>query len=467
MAPMKGHGVLGLAGLLVGGGMVAMACLGGFAERPVPMTVAMLVAGAGWALACLGVRASEGWGPKQWLWIGVILLVGRGAAWTSTANLSDDLWRYGWEGALVLEGKSPYAAAPDAPSLAAERVRWAEVYARMNNKSVSAAYPPVTQGYAAIWVALSVGLEGPIEVPQERPVAERLEAGLGWAFGLAELAVLWPLWLLLRRRGLAPAGLLVWAWSPLVMWEFWGAAHFDSLGILCLMLALVGLDAVGQRTREALGGVALGLSIGVKYLPLLLLPLTRRRVWPVVIATLVLVFAPVGLLQGGYRGLTAGLSEYGLRWESWNLGYGFVESGLAALFERDSSWTDPRRLGRLAIGLGLGLVVLWQARSRAGLATRAYWVLGAFLMVSPTLHPWYLAWGLALLPLASSATTRAWLFLIAVSPLLYWPIAGWQLRGEWHVPAWTWPVCALPFWGLWCWGVLADRRRVATEPTER
>ena len=60
-------------------------------------------------------------------------------------------------------------------------------------------------------------------------------------FALTDLLVLLPLALLARRSGasrVAPA-LVAWGWSPLVVLEFAGAGHFDSLGILALLAALV------------------------------------------------------------------------------------------------------------------------------------------------------------------------------------------------------------------------------------
>ncbi|MBC8451457.1 MAG: hypothetical protein H8D72_01980, partial [Planctomycetes bacterium] len=50
--------------------------------------------------------------------------------------------------------------------------------------------------------------------------------------------------------------------------------------------------------------------------------------------------------------------------------------------------------------------------------------------------------------LAPRGTARAWFWLAAASPLLYWPLVGWQARGEWLEPAWSWPLLAIPFFLL-------------------
>ena len=39
----------------------------------------------------------------------------------------------------------------------------------------------------------------------------------------------------------------------------------------------------------------------------------------------------------------------------------------------------------------------------------------------------------------------SWTVLLALAPLLWWPVEGWQARGEWIEPDFVWPLLALPF----------------------
>jgi hypothetical protein len=434
---------------------VVMLFAGRFAGARPLVLCAMLMAGAAWLLALF--TASRGAGR-----LAVILPLAvamRLVAIGGDLGLSDDLWRYGWEGGLVLEGKSPYAQAPDAPELAPERERWAVVYERMNNQDISAAYPPVTQYFAAM-VVLATGLE--------HTPAPRIERGLRTAFALVDLAVLLPLLGLLRRRGL-PTGLLVaWAWSPLVVWEFASSAHFDSLGILLLLLAVWALARPREPgpAQSALGDALLALAFMTKYLPLIAAPflLLRRRLGTSLAAILSfavatgLGFASLLLLRGGLNGVFAGLGEYGLRWESWNLVYRWVEPWFDSLGERTESLFDPRRIGRMAIGALAGAFVLWLVIRRTEPVRAIFLVLGAFLILTPTLHPWYATWILPFVALVPLRTTRAWLWLATASPLLYWPLVGWQTRGEWVEPGWSWPAVAVPFFLLLALDFAASRR---------
>ena len=152
-------------------------------------------------------------------------------------------------------------------------------------------------------------------------------------------------------------------------------------------------------------------------------------------------FVPVLLLEGGAAGLGAGLAEYGLRWESSSLVYRFIEP-LFGWLEPDESWSDPRRLGRILVALVWGVLALGEWRRGRDPILAAGSLIGAFLILSPTLHPWYLCW---IVPFLALGSPLAWAWLVAMAPLLYWPLGAWRGGGEWVEPAWLWPVMALPF----------------------
>ena len=56
--------------------------------------------------------------------------------------LSDDIYRYLWDGHVQLAGINPYLYPPDAPELESIRTAW---HARINNPSISTIYPPFAQ----------------------------------------------------------------------------------------------------------------------------------------------------------------------------------------------------------------------------------------------------------------------------------------------------------------------------------
>jgi hypothetical protein len=88
-----------------------------------------------------------------------------------------------------------------------------------------------------------------------------------WTFKtLAALCVLVTTWLVSRRR--AFAAVLV-GWNPVVAVHFSGGGHNDALMVALIAVAL----ALGDRGRTRGAGVAWALTVLVKWVPLLLLPL--------------------------------------------------------------------------------------------------------------------------------------------------------------------------------------------------
>ena len=68
------------------------------------------------------------------------------AAW-GEPMLSDDVYRYVWDGRVQLEGVHPYRYAPVDPALGT--LRDAHVFPRINHPEVPTIYPPLAQSLFA------------------------------------------------------------------------------------------------------------------------------------------------------------------------------------------------------------------------------------------------------------------------------------------------------------------------------
>lgn len=406
---------------------------GELAARPRAHLSILCAAGVLWAVA-LGLSRSTRVSQRGLGTILVLAALARLALLTGDPRTSDDLARYLWEGELVLEGTSPYAFAPDAPELTRARSDRADLHSRLNNPHMSAIYPPLAQ------VVFAAGVR----------ISGASERGLRVLFALADMAVLVPLLALARRRGIELRAAIAWACCPLVLLEFAGAGHLDALAIFFLVWALAAADAGRERTSA----VALALGGLGKLVPLLALPAIlrgARRPWrsfALVALVAALGYVPLALFDGGLRGAFLSLGEYGFRWESFNLLHRFVEDALASAFAYDEGASDPRRLAR-ALGAAVLLgCMLWAWLERLAPPDAAAIAVGAFLVLTPTLHPWYLTW---MVPFIGLGRSGAWIFLIVLAPLLYAPLAGWQREGIWVEPRWLWPALGLPFlvWLAW------------------
>jgi hypothetical protein len=326
-------------------------------------------------------------------------------------DLSEDLYRYAWDGHVAASGVSPYAFAPDAPSLVPLRN---DDWARSAHRDARTVYPPAAQ--ALFRAAAATG---------------RPRLALKAAFAAADLAVV----ALLPGFAGGDFAAALYAAFPLAVFESAGMGHVDSAGIALLLAALLLL----RRARRFTGGIAFALSVMMKYFGgFALLPFLRRGR---------LVFLAAAALAGSAcwlaaaRGGTspaAGLGNFATRWSGNSVVYPAVESAVDALgiaprakaayarwkstrperpwMEKPWGWFYPELITRLilAIALGIGL---------AGIAVgipdpvRATGVsLALFLLLSPVLHPWYVLW---VLPFAALRRSAPFLYLASAVPFGY------------------------------------------------
>lgn len=354
--------------------------------------------------------------------------------------LSDDLYRYRWEGMLQSAGGNPYQAAP-------ADTDWIHLrdntYSRIPVRDYPGGYGPLTM---LVERASYASVRGITEDPF-------LQAKLmKWPSALGDLGILVLLGGWLRSRG-KPAFLAgIYALCPLSVVEFWGMGHNDALAIAALVAAFWAMDA----RREGVAFLCLGVAIAFKWWPALLLPTfigisresPRRLLWAAMgLAVIPLAFLPYwsdiaqnARFMGGFAG--------GWRNNDSLFGITFALSG--GDFETAKWWTLAM-IGAVAVLGG----VLPRRREHAALV-----VLVGTLLLSANCHPWYLLWFVPLLAFVPWPPLLLW---ISLSPLFYEVLIDYQILGEWEGsrPG-RWLVYA-PFFALavayGVWGLLQRRRR--------
>jgi hypothetical protein len=202
-------------------------------------------------------------------------------AMTSLPRLTNDFYRYAWDGRVQAAGISPYRYAPTDDALTQLRTPWLfpptctavtagirHVCTRMNHPVSPTIYPPVAQ---AEFLAVHV-LTRPLGPDGGR---DRTWQALAALLATATTVALLRLLRLLRGRG-DPRQAVLWAWCPTVVIETGGNAHVDVLASLLVVLAM---SAVVAR-HQVRAGVLIGLAVATKLLPVLaLIPMLgpRRR----------------------------------------------------------------------------------------------------------------------------------------------------------------------------------------------
>jgi len=311
--------------------------------------------------------------------------------------LSDDLYRYLWEGRVLAHGMNPWAFPPDHPALTA--LRDPAVWPRVNHPELSAIYPPLSlAGYAFVsTVSYSVG-------------AARL-----WVL-VHEAALMLVLAAALRRTEKSEAWVAAYAWNPLAIVEFAGAGHNDPTSMLWLAVALL----LAER-RPVGSALAFSAAVLTKLAPLLALPFLWRG-WSGRARITCVAVAGGGLLFYGAltRGVSSGLGAYVDRWRNNEL-----------LFDLLARWGGSPAIARLTAVLLVIAAIAWgfsrlmEAEDGARLAIRTG------LLTGPVMHPWYLGWELMFQPYRVS---WPWLLLSLTVLLGYGPFRTPAERASWHAP---------------------------------
>lgn len=331
------------------------------------------------------------------------------------ASLSDDLYRYLWDGRVQAHGINPYLHAPESDELRALRdAGWA----RINHREIPTIYPPLLEGAFLAVTAAGLG-----------------EVGFKTLVCLVDLAVVLALARLLRKSGAGALLAIAYAWNPLVVVEVASSGHADPIGLLLLVLAVVFV----LQGQHACSMVSWAASVLARWLPVAFVPIFARKArWrhlAVALGFTIVGFVPYA---GAGRRLFAGLRAYAENWDHNSIVFPAtrwlleatvpveaLEGAVTRLEEalHDPEWCQalyravwPASLARLLLaGVFAAAVTVIAFRVRE--TPRAlFWAAGWMLVLTPTLHPWYLLW---ILPFAALEVSWPWILMTGLAPLSY------------------------------------------------
>jgi Glycosyltransferase family 87 len=366
-----------------------------------------VVAFAFFGLALLRVRRYAAL-PHAWMLVLGVAVAARVPLILSPAVLSDDIYRYVWEGRVITRGGNPYTQSPDDPALAP--LRDGIVYPKVNHRELATIYPPLAEaGFALV-----------------ARVSPTVAAFKVWIL-LHEVALILVLMRLLRASGLNAVPVIAYAWNPLAIVEFAGSGHNDPTAMLWLAVALLALPR-----RPVVSAVALSAGALVKLAPLVALPFLARR-WTVRarFTAVIVLGAGLGAFWVLTRGESSGLRAYWSRWRNNELIFHYLELGFGGF--------DAARAAALVL---IGVVVAWALWKAWGTLEGTRLTVRAATLVGPVLHPWYLGWALMFEPFGPSLP---WLLLSLTVTLNYGVFAIPAEGRDFHLPmTWRWVEYGVP-----------------------
>ena len=336
------------------------------------MIVGMLASGGGTLYLWLNGRMTT---PH--VVFGAVLA--RLAAFPLGPSVTDDTYRYIWDGWVQLDGANPYALQPEewmASVGATVSERYQDLYDRLNSTTYFSVYPPVSQLIFALGAGVDAVLGGPGNVLQSYYAIKA-------AFLAIELSGVACLAQMVSSRTF-----VLYAWSPLVVLETAGQGHTEAAVVAFLVIAMWAV----RKQRAWISSVALAGATMVKLFPVLLFPLLWRRFrWAGIVPGVLvmgLLSVPYAALFVPYHVMTS-LNLYVQLFEFFAGPYFAIKHMLLAVVGTDfSKVIGP--VFRVVFLAGVPVVYVLDAWRKWRIERSTLWILGGFLVLSTTVHPWYL-----------------------------------------------------------------------------
>jgi alpha-1,6-mannosyltransferase len=357
---------------------------------------------------------------------------------SSHPDLSDDVYRYIWDGKVQNMGINPYAYAPSDPRL--KPFHSSDLPGRVNFPHLVSLYPPAAQGAFALAYAI---------------FHESL-TGMKALFVLFHLGAVLLFYRILGIRKQPPVLLLLYAWNPLPIMETSVNGHLDPLFLFFTLLALFFF----YRGRTFFAGFSLGLSILSKVIPLIAVP---PFLWEIgkgkdkakrIMLFLAGIGAPVFLFWLPYRHSIRNLTLSVLHYSShWYFNNPFFQ--LLLVFFHDN--VRAHRFAGLVLAGALACVLL---RFRS-LEKKIFYTFLLFVLLNPTVHPWYLIVLVGLLAVQTEPVVFFWSGSIVLSYVVFYRF---RVFGIWQdslpIMAAEYVPLALLLLGRWLWPEKFDWLRI-------
>lgn len=340
---------------------------------------------------------------------------------------SDDFYRYLWDGKVQANGINPYAYAPDAKELTYLHSEILPKY--VNHANMKTLYPPLTE----ILFYISYLISGESYI------------GLKLLLLFFDFMTIYGIFLILKKLNIDKKYLLLYALSPLPIFQFFVDAHADGFGLAFIVFAIFFyLD-----NKKILSYILIGLSICIKPIGLLFIPLlffTEKSISE----RIKVVLIPAFICSALY------------------IPYIFTGSPFQALIKFTENWTfngivfdifnsfmHNNQKVRLICGIIYFLILLSILFSKKDLLNKVYLSVFLLLIFSPVVHPWYVCWLVVLLPFVPRWSGIFYVSLVSLTAITD---LNYQLSGIWKEYTFVLILEYVPVLGIFLYEVFKSKK---------
>lgn len=197
-----------------------------------------------------------------WLWM-IIAIIFRVTSLFSLPNLSDDYYRFLWDGQLTNQGINPYDFKPSEIDTIILQEDQKALLNQMNSPNYYSVYPPVLQ------VVFKLSANNEMKLSHEVLLLKIVTL-------LFEIIGLIFLYKLLQIFNMKITYWLGFAFNPLVIIEISGNLHFEGMMITFLIMTIY----YYLKENYWLTGTFFGIAVLIKLTPLMLVPFILLRTKP-------------------------------------------------------------------------------------------------------------------------------------------------------------------------------------------
>ena len=355
-------------------------------------------------------------------------------------NLSQDFYRFIWDGRLILEGLNPYITKPDLLLIQPDLFPQMKLlYEGMGPLSAShySNYPPLHQLPFIIAAILSqISILGSVVVLRVLLIS----ADLGLLiFGKK----------LLRKLQLPTRNIYWYILNPLVIIELTGNLHFEGLMLFFFIMTLYFVH--GKKWH--LAALSMAFSIAVKLVPIISLPLFLNtlgwkksiRFYLSIGAVFILLFLPF-LSADFYENYSATIRLWFSKFE-FNASFYYL---FKWVLETTANVALIQIMGLVVVSylvLQTCFFLIQKKTTTTALIQNTLVLLSGYFLISTTVHPWYIISLLLLTVFTNYKFARVWSYTLIFS---YFAYNQFSVNETWYMLCLEYvPVISILIWELY------------------
>ena len=313
-------------------------------------------------------------------------------------GLTDDMFRYIWDGILATSGINPFEFIPS--DVALSQFHSESLFRLLNSRDLYSVYPPVSQ---------AIFLLGGIVYNGDWTLSYYV---IKVVIATMEFSGIWFL-----SRYISTRSLILLAWHPIILITSAGQGHTEALLVLFLGAGMV----YALRDRGSLAAALITTAGWVKLFPFFFLPLIWRRygIRSVVVSGVVGIVIALPLAAPYVLGNVSESLELYIRLFEFNAGAYYGVKKLFFIFTQDD-WS--KQLGpvfRLMFFVVLPVIYWMDWRRNWSITKTTVFISGALLLTATTIHPWYVVGLLVLIAVHDQPSWHwQWVGLLSIGTYL-------------------------------------------------